>query len=195
MGIQHTFPDAAAARAAGKLLNLHSPAEIAAAIEVLVDLLDALGGDPDDEEIDAEDAFELSPAARLNSAGAGCRISDPGGVITSEDEPDMWGVAGGDGPGCPISDADTAIDDGPCDTEVEDHEPDAVAFPSYGMNQSQQLPWEPSNDVRARKPHRDRIRATRCETSPRGYFGMVGREYRLSDPVGGCGTAGELTKL
>ncbi len=104
MGIRHTFPDAAAARAAGKLLNLHSPAEIASAIEVLIDLLDTLGGDPDLEETDAEDSFAISHIARGNAAGAGCPIADPGGVTCSEDEPDMWGFADGDGPGCPISD-------------------------------------------------------------------------------------------
>jgi len=43
------FPPAAAARIAGKLLNRHSAHEIAEAIEVLVDLLDLLGGDPEAE--------------------------------------------------------------------------------------------------------------------------------------------------
>jgi hypothetical protein len=199
MGIQHAFPDADAARAAGKLFNLHSPAEIATAIELLIDLLDAIGGDPDAEETDAEDAFERSPSTARNSTGAGCALSDPGGVITSEDEPDMCGFVGGDGPGCPISDADTSIDDGPCDDPNMDLELEDQAHPSFGIDQRQALPWEPSNDLRARQPHRDRIRATRCETSPRDFFGMVGREYRLpDDPVVVIlprGQRGKLTRL
>lgn len=50
------FPPAAAAHIAGRLLNRHSPGEIAQAIEVLLDLLDCIGGEPDLEDDDpAED--------------------------------------------------------------------------------------------------------------------------------------------
>ncbi|MDE2597021.1 MAG: hypothetical protein KGL44_09100 [Sphingomonadales bacterium] len=43
------FPPAASARIAANLLNRHSPHEIAEAIEVLLDLLDLMGGDPEAE--------------------------------------------------------------------------------------------------------------------------------------------------
>ena len=45
----NAFPPAAAARIAGSLLNRHSPHEIAEAIEILLDVLDLMGGDPDVE--------------------------------------------------------------------------------------------------------------------------------------------------
>jgi len=44
------FPPAAAARLAGKLLNRHSPHEIAEAVTILIDVLDLIGGDPDAQE-------------------------------------------------------------------------------------------------------------------------------------------------
>lgn len=68
MGKIETFPEivpVAAGRIAAKLLNRHSPHEIAEAIEILLDVLDALGGDPDAEDAtDAEDDFALSPRAQ-----------------------------------------------------------------------------------------------------------------------------------
>jgi hypothetical protein len=49
---------------ATRLLSRHSPHEIAEAIEVLVDVLDLLGGDPDKEDAtDSEDDHALSPQA------------------------------------------------------------------------------------------------------------------------------------
>jgi len=44
------FPPSAAALIAARMLNRHSPGEIAQAIEVLIDVLDMVGGDPDLEE-------------------------------------------------------------------------------------------------------------------------------------------------
>ena len=49
MGIIHQFAPARAARLASLLLNRHGPREIADAIEILVDVLDMMGGDPDIE--------------------------------------------------------------------------------------------------------------------------------------------------
>ncbi|MBR0551745.1 hypothetical protein [Stakelama marina] len=63
------------------------------AIEALIELRNALDGDPDLEETDAEDAHDLSPMAR--------RYADRGA-------------------GCPISDPDCAVDDRPCDPLQED---------------------------------------------------------------------------
>lgn len=50
------FAPAAAARMAASLLNRHSPHEIAEAIEVLVDVLDLIGGDPESENDDPAEA-------------------------------------------------------------------------------------------------------------------------------------------
>jgi hypothetical protein len=47
-------PPLAAGRLAQRLLNRHSPHEIAEAIEVLVDVLDLIGGDPDQETDDPD---------------------------------------------------------------------------------------------------------------------------------------------
>jgi hypothetical protein len=64
---------------AASLLNRHSPHEIAEAVEVLVDVLDLMGGDPDVEangdELDgnrSEDDF-----MRHEPGGPGCPIADP----------------------------------------------------------------------------------------------------------------------
>jgi hypothetical protein len=148
MGAPQTFPDAAAARAAGTLLNLHSPAEIATAIEVLIDLLDQIGGDPDLEPNGDE----------LDSTGAEddfCVHNVPFALA---------------GPGCPLADPDMAVDDEGCDDENDDREEDEVAHPRYGIDQSHQLPWQPANDIRARKPHRDRIRREQCIPTSWGGF-------------------------
>lgn len=50
-------------------------------IEVLIAFLDALDGDPDCDEDDAEDAFGFSMIATCYylDDGPGCAISDPGG--------------------------------------------------------------------------------------------------------------------
>lgn len=50
MGVIHQFAPARAARMASLLLNRHSPQEIADAIEILVDVLDMMGGDPEAED-------------------------------------------------------------------------------------------------------------------------------------------------
>lgn len=53
--------------------------EVGHAIEVLIDFLDELSGDPDEETgSDSEDDFVLSPRAALGIGGhPGCPISDP----------------------------------------------------------------------------------------------------------------------
>lgn len=50
MGVLHTFAPMRAHTLATALLERHSAQEIADAIEVLIDVLDALGGDPDLED-------------------------------------------------------------------------------------------------------------------------------------------------
>jgi hypothetical protein len=71
------FPPAAAAHIAGQLLNRHSPHEIAEAVEVLLDVLNLMGGDPEAEDAtDAEDDFSLSPQAQSCASGPGCEVAD-----------------------------------------------------------------------------------------------------------------------
>jgi hypothetical protein len=50
-----TFPHAATALIAKRLLGQHSPTEIAEAITVLIDVLDIIGGDPDAEDDDPDE--------------------------------------------------------------------------------------------------------------------------------------------
>lgn len=78
-GINHpAFPPAAAALIASRLLNKHSTGEIGAAIEILIDVLDLMGGDPDREDaMDMEDDFSVSQQAiDITRNLPGCAISD-----------------------------------------------------------------------------------------------------------------------
>ena len=83
------FPPAAAARIAAKVLNRHSPREIADAIDVLMDVLDLIGGDPDAEESDPLEANgderDMSWLTRIDQH----RIGPAHG--TEDDEPDDFG--------------------------------------------------------------------------------------------------------
>lgn len=74
------FPPAAAALIASRLLGKHSAGEIGAAIEILIDVLDLMGGDPDREDaMDMEDDFALSQQAiDITRNLPGCAISDQG---------------------------------------------------------------------------------------------------------------------
>lgn len=87
------FPPAAAGRMAAALLNRHSPHEIAEAIEVLVDVLDLMGGDADTEangdELDGTNAEdEEVTAGGYGQGGPGCPIADPGACEHDGREPD-----------------------------------------------------------------------------------------------------------
>lgn len=84
-------PLAAVALFAERLLARHGAHEIAAAVEVLVDVLDLLGGDPDAEDDDPDgetgdeedgNFSEDEPATAFTSMGkrAGCNVGDPGEV-------------------------------------------------------------------------------------------------------------------
>lgn len=77
------FPPAAAALIAARLLNKHSPHEISEAIEILMDVLDLIDGDPDVElngdEQDGTGAEDEEGGHTVYAAGPGCEISDPGG--------------------------------------------------------------------------------------------------------------------
>ena len=80
MGVIHhpTFPPAAAALIAARLLDKHSVSNIGAAIDILIDVLDLMGGDPDFENAtDLEDDFVMSQRAiDIARDLPGCAISD-----------------------------------------------------------------------------------------------------------------------
>lgn len=127
MGKIDGYAPARAARMASLLLNRHSPQEIADAIEILVDVLDMMGGDPETEDNgdaeltgDERDSAWVEWHTMRGSQKRGPNImdrheddedddpaedDDPSGVWASEDEPEGFAVLMGSmGPGCPISD-------------------------------------------------------------------------------------------
>lgn len=80
------------------------------------------------------------------------------------------------GAGCAISDTDYAVDDQRCDDDGR-----SGAFPAYSENQGEPLPWSPADDLRGWKPHRDRIRATRCARLNVPSWDL--RDYLLNRPL------------
>ncbi|MED5545790.1 MAG: hypothetical protein VYD90_11115 [Pseudomonadota bacterium] len=175
MGAIQRIPNARAARLAGILLNRHSRRELADAIDVLLETLDLLDGDPDAEEIDLEDSFLLSEAAVQASEGPGCAVGDAGEPAwiewtsmrgSQKAGPNLTAGHEDDEDSDPAEDddEDTGIDDCPHDRDFdeEDSADHNAAFPSYGLDQSEPLPWSPADDLRARRRYRDRIRAERC---------------------------------
>ena len=72
-------PPPAASLPALRLLERHSPHEIADAIEIMLDFLDVLGGEADLEEPGLEDSFMTHEAD-----GPGCPIADAGGPTWTE---------------------------------------------------------------------------------------------------------------
>jgi hypothetical protein len=83
---------------AARLLSRHSPQEIAEAIEVLVDVLDMLGGDPDNEDDDPAGQYDEDwyTAPRPGGDGPGCTISDPD-FCTAWDDRITSGASGAGG--------------------------------------------------------------------------------------------------
>ena len=150
--------------AAALLANLDRSA-IASAVEALVNLLDVLDGDPDAEANGDE----------LDGNGAEDDFCDHNTPLSLE------------GPGCPIADPDTAIDDNGCDGDTDREPEDGGLWPQYAEDQSAgPLPVSPSTDRFLMKPHLHRLRATRCERFT--YGGTNGgyrvTEYRLRDEPG-----------
>lgn len=85
IGVLHHFPTKPLHSIAASLLERHSAQEISDAIEVLIDVLDALGGDPDLEDDDPagqcdEDGKNTGGAEfwmhGQSFAGPGCVLSD-----------------------------------------------------------------------------------------------------------------------
>lgn len=127
------FPPEAAALIARRLLNKHSAHEIAEAVEVLIDVLDLIGGDPDvelngdenDDPGDLKDAAytEWETRGRHKLAGGLSEMApgpagwsedaeedDPSGIFDEDGINTMLAFATGYGPGCAISDPDCEHD-------------------------------------------------------------------------------------
>jgi hypothetical protein len=130
------FPPAAAAHIAGQLLNRHSPHEIAEAVEVLLDVLNLMGGDPEAEDDDPDEVAgdegdvawiewqNTHPGKRShNYAGSDhedAEEDDPSGQCDEDEVNTDLAMACGGGPGCTIADSDVGIDDEPHDGEHDD---------------------------------------------------------------------------
>jgi hypothetical protein len=163
--------------------------EIGDTVEGLIAFLDELGGDPDledggDDELTGDEMGDPAYAewhtlrgpekkrgSLLASTHEDDEDDDPGEEDDDSGQCDEDGINTGhggltwQGPGCEISDPGGDADGG--------------AMPSYGMDQSKPHPWAPVNDLRARKPHRDRIRLTRCNKGLRIVQGIRLVEYDL----------------
>ncbi|GGO90841.1 hypothetical protein [Stakelama pacifica] len=89
-------------------------AQLAAAVESLIELIDAIDGDPDFEETDCEDSHVLSHRALEWASSPGCEIADAGGQHDEDGINTMFRIDE-TGAGCPIADPDCAVDDTACD--------------------------------------------------------------------------------
>jgi hypothetical protein len=181
---------------------------LADAIEALVTQLDMIDGDPDLEESDAEDSFVVPyNAASTAIQHPACDIDVDAGSWTEWHTRGRHKDQLGDiNCGGQLAHEDDEEDDAPeRDDEPEEDDPagqrdedgvntahgdlqpevndlESGVFPSYGLDQSEPRPWSPANDFRSRRPHRDRIRRTRC-TKVRPYMqGDEVIEYKLAAP-------------
>lgn len=109
--------------------------QIEALVECLIDVLDA---------IDAVDGFELDGDEFDGSMAEDDFCGHNSGAIA--------------GPGCPVADADCAVDDQPCDDLYDDREEESFLVPVYGTDQSQPRPFEPCADRKIMRPHIERAR-------------------------------------
>jgi hypothetical protein len=152
------MPPATAARLAAKILNRHSPHEIAEAIELLIDVLDILGGDPDAETgNDLEDDFTLTANAierATSTPRVDCVDQDGVGYVEWHTLPSARRRSGAiDGQHCgdhlveeddEDDDADTSVEDNPRGFDPEEdfgiddcpHDQEAPLWPKYGIDQS-----------------------------------------------------------
>lgn len=158
------FPSQAQMPAVVKILARFDRPTVEAFLSVAIDLLDAMDPDPD-VELNG-DEFDHDNGEDEGHGGCANR-------------PLPWG-----GPGCPISDPDSAIDDRECDDVDQDLEPEEVVVAAYGIDQTTGArPIDPAADLKTMRPHIERIRKTRCD---RIDFPMVLGEipppaYRLRD--------------
>lgn len=123
MGVLHPFPATKAHNLAAALLERHSAQEIADAIEVLIDVLDALGGDPDLEDNNDREASDgddkdfswpkSGAEVRNDMLGVYGRSEDdedddPAGQCDEDGVNTAFQVLAQEGAGCVISDEDFA---------------------------------------------------------------------------------------
>lgn len=111
--------------------------QIEALVESLIDVLDA---------IDRADGFELD--------------GDEFDGSLAEDDFCGHNVGALAGPGCPIADADLAVDDEPCDDLYDDREEESFLAPVYDLDQSHPRSFDPYADARIMRPHTERVRAS-----------------------------------
>ena len=97
--LPHNFAQAAA------VMAQFDRAAIASAIEVMVNLLDVLDGDPDLEGECSEDEISRCDdiGRPVRGDGPGCEIADAGGQHDEDGINTLFAIEG-NGPGCPISD-------------------------------------------------------------------------------------------
>ncbi len=111
--------------------------QIEALVESLIDVLDA---------IDRADGFELD-GDEFDGSGA-------------EDDFCVHNTGAIAGPGCPIADPDTAVDDEACDDSNDDREEESFLIPVYGTDQSHPRSFDPYADRRIIRPHTERVRGS-----------------------------------
>ena len=116
---------------------LHFRMQIEALVECLIDVLDA---------IDRADGFELNGDEFDGSMAEDDFCGHNSGAVA--------------GPGCPIADADCAVDDQPCDDLYDDREEESFLAPVYGLDQSNPRAFDPYADRRIMRPHTERVRAS-----------------------------------
>ncbi|MDF8335864.1 hypothetical protein [Novosphingobium cyanobacteriorum] len=147
------FPVPAQMPTVVQILSRFDRPTVEAFLSVAIDLLDAMDPDPD-VELNG-DEFDHNNGEDEEYGGGSNR-------------PLPWG-----GPGCPISDPDSAIDDRECDDVDQDLEPEEVVVPAYGLDQTTgALPIDPAADRQTMLPHIERIRAKQCVlVSAHPYFG------------------------
>ena len=158
MASRASFP-APPLAAVALLLNKHSPHEIAEAVEIMIDVLDMIGGDHDADAEDDDPAeptgdeadaswTEFHTRGRHKLAGGmsepfhaqeDAEEDDPAGQCDEDGVNTQAAMARGTGPGCPIADPD-----GEHDGREEEYGPGDFSDPV------------------ARREQRDRIRRTRC---------------------------------
>jgi len=141
------FPPAAAARIAGKLLNRHSAQDIAEAIEVLIDLFDLMGGDPEAEPRTwPEDARAVDCGQLPDDTEAAGDEADAA-WIEWQSLPSATRRAGGHGRVHPEDDEeddeDCAVDHDACDDadqgDIEEDVAHHLPTPLYGADQCRVL--------------------------------------------------------
>jgi len=143
----HPFPDGRAARIAGSLLKLHSPHEIAEAVEIMIEVLDLLGGDPDAEVDDEDRCSANDDDLRIDGINLD---GGPGDPDDAEDSDEDCCPAGDDGCGLVLSHGTV---------HYGSHHDEEPLIPTYGVDQTKEPePWAAGVCNSLMSPHLERIR-------------------------------------